>query len=792
MGAECIHCGEDCGKNPIMWNSKPFCCHGCKTVYQLLNENQLYTYYEIENTPGIKIETEDFGKKFAYLDNEEIQNKIYEFSEGDYRKVTLHIPSIHCSSCIWLLENLNTLNKGISHSRVNFVKKEVSISFNSKEISLRQVVELLASIHYVPNITLEDTDKKKSKQQNKKLLYKIGVAGFAFGNTMLLSFPEYIKGSLGIEARYEVVFGFLNLAFAIPVLFYSGSDYLLSAFKNLRRKIINIDLPIAIGMLAIFLQSSYEIVSQSGAGYMDSLCGFIFFLLVGKWYQNQTYQALSFERDYKSYFPVAVTRISDGREESIPIKNLKELDRVMVHNQELIPTDATLLKGEANIDYSFVTGESKSVRKMAGDILYAGGRQIGSSIELEVRNKVEQSQLTKLWNQDDKIDEGKNLSQLIDKVSKHFTLAVISISALTALFWSIADPSVIIKAFAAVLIVACPCALALSIPFAYGNTMRLLGKKGFFLKNSEVVEKLTKFDTIVFDKTGTITQTDILSIDYEGNELSDNELSMLKSLTRNSSHPLSTSIYNKYKTYQTIDVAEFRELPSRGLIGQFDDVKLKLGSEEFITGEMNEKSDTSSNVFVSFNGQVKGVFKIRNKYREGLEELINMLSKDYELHVLSGDNDTEKQNLKRLFGDDKNLHFNQSPADKMEYIKELKKSGENVLMIGDGLNDAGALKEANVSVSIADNVYHFSPACDAILEASYFKKLINYIKLSKSSLLIVKYSFLISFIYNLIGLSFAVAGQLSPIVAAILMPISSVTVVAFVSLMTSLVAKNKL
>ncbi len=792
MGAECVHCGEDCGKHPVLWNENPFCCNGCKTVYQLLNENQLYSYYEIEDTPGIKIKPEDFGKKFAYLDNEEIQNKIYDFSEGDYRKVSLNIPSIHCSSCIWLLENLNTLNNGITYSRVNFVKKEVAVSFNVNVISLRKVVELLASIHYVPNITLENTDKKKNKQQNKKLLYKIGVAGFAFGNTMLLSFPEYIKGSLGIETKYEIVFGFLNLAFAIPVLFYSGNDYLLSAFKNLRRKIINIDLPIAIGMLAIFIQSSYEIVSQSGAGYMDSLCGFIFFLLVGRWYQNQTYQALSFERDYKSYFPVAVTRINNNKEKHILIKDLKESDRILVHNQELIPTDAILVNGEANIDYSFVTGESRPVNKTAGEVIYAGGRQIGSSIELDVKSKVEQSQLTKLWNQDIKMDETKNLGKLIDKVSKNFTLVVISISILTAIYWSFIDTSVVLKAFASVLIVACPCALALSIPFAYGNTMRLLGKKGFYLKNSEVVEKLTKFDTIVFDKTGTITQTDVLTIDYEGEELSSIEFSMLKSLTRNSSHPLSSSIYNKYKEYETIEVKEYRELPSRGLIGQFDDVKLKLGSEEFITGESRIKRDTSSNVFISFNGKTKGFFKIRNKYREGLEELIFLLSKDYDLYMLSGDNDTEKQYLKRLFGDENKLHFNQSPSDKMKYIRDLKKAGKNVLMIGDGLNDAGALKDANVSISIADNVYHFSPACDAILEASYFKKLISYIRLSKSSLSIVKYSFLISFIYNFIGLSFAVAGQLSPIIAAVLMPISSVTVVAFVSLMTSLVAKNKL
>jgi len=792
MGKECVHCGEDCGNYPIIWNEKAFCCNGCKTVYQLLNDNKLYTYYEIESTPGIKIEVEDFGNKFAYLDNEEIKNKLFEFSEGDYRKVTLHIPSIHCSSCIWLLENLNTLNKGITHSRVNFVKKEVVISFNETEVSLRQIVELLSSIHYVPNITLEDTDKKKSKQQNKKLLYKIGVAGFAFGNTMLLSFPEYIKGSLGIEDRYRIVFGFLNLAFAIPVVVYSGSDYLLSAFKNLRRKIINIDLPIAIGILSIFFQSSFEIVTKSGAGYMDSLCGFIFFLLVGKWYQNQTYQALSFERDYKSYFPVAVTRLTGNNEESIPLEKLEENDLILVHNQELIPADGLLLKGEADIDYSFVTGESKPVRKVAGDFLYAGGRQIGSSIELEVKSKVEQSQLTKLWNQDTKNEDEKNLSKLIDKVSKHFTISVLTISALTAIFWGFIDSSIMLKAFASVLIVACPCALALSIPFAYGNMMRIFGKKGFYLKNSEIIEKLSKFDTIVFDKTGTITQTDILTIDYEGEALSKTELSMIKSLTRNSSHPLSASIYQQHNNYETIEVQEYRELPSRGLIGQFDNTKLKIGSEEFITGTVNPQNDTSSKVFVSFNEKTKGVFKIRNKYREGLQPLINKLAGKYELHLLSGDNDTEKKYLSSIFSSGTNLHFNQSPSDKMEYIKKLKKERKNVLMIGDGLNDAGALREANISISIADNVYHFSPACDAILEASSFDKITNYINLSKKSIKIVKASFIISFIYNILGLSFAISGQLSPIVAAILMPASSVSVVAFVSLLTSIVAKRKL
>jgi len=242
----CIHCGEYYDKEHIVWDNKSFCCNGCKSVYQILHANKLYKYYEIENSPGIKVVSTDYSNKYEYLDNDEIKKKLYEFSEGDIRKVKLFIPSIHCSSCIWLLENLHTFNDGILSSLVNFVKKEVTITFYESKISIRQLVELLSSLHYIPNITLESIEKSKAKHTNKKLLYKIGIAGFAFGNTMLFSFPEYIPGAESIDFHYKTFFGYLNLLLAIPVFIYCSSDYFLSAFKSLKNKIINIDIPIAL------------------------------------------------------------------------------------------------------------------------------------------------------------------------------------------------------------------------------------------------------------------------------------------------------------------------------------------------------------------------------------------------------------------------------------------------------------------------------------------------------------------------------------------------------------------
>lgn len=788
----CVHCGDDCGSHPVIWDEKPFCCNGCSTVYQILHENELCTYYDFESNPGIKVEAGKYKEKFAFLDDNEIAEQLYEFAEGNIRKITLYIPSIHCSSCIWLLEHLTILNQGVVKSMVNFVKKEVAITFNSDEISIRELAELLSSIHYIPEITLDKLQLKQNEEVNKSLLYKIGIAGFCFGNIMLLSLPEYVPGHEYLETHFKEFFGMMNFFLVLPVFFYSGSDYLLSAGKAIKHKFINIDVPISMGILMLFIQSSIEIFSGSGAGYMDSLTGLIFFLLIGKWYQNRTYQALSFERDYRSYFPVAVSKMENGIEISTPIEKLQKGDIILIRNQELIPADGILIKGEAQIDYSFVTGESKPVFKESGDHIFAGGKQMGSAIELTIEKDVIQSRLTQLWNQFEGEDSSNTkLNSLIDQISKYFTIAIITIGMFAGIYWLLNDSSKAVFAFTSVLIVACPCALALSAPFALGNTMRLMGRMGIYLKSSAVVEKLNSITTIVFDKTGTITQTDEVKVNFHGDELSDDDKIAVKSLTRHSTHVLSSTLYEFYKNIPPETVVNYTELPSMGISGTINGREIKLGSAKFIYEGKTETSSLNTEVYFSADGKIKGHFSLSNQYRTGLSELINGLTPKYDLHILSGDNDSEMENLTLIFPKKSIIRFNQSPNDKLEYINNLKKQNKSVLMIGDGLNDAGALKASNVGISIADDIYHFSPACDAILEASKFQQLSYFLKISGRSVLIVKLSFILSFLYNLFGLYFAVQGILSPIVAALLMPISSISVVAFATFTTNYIAKSK-
>jgi len=777
---KCVHCGADCGNSPVIWDEKPFCCHGCKTVYQILDQKKMGQYYKIQPMSGIRIETGKETRQFAFLDIEEIKEKLLSFNDGNTSSVHLFLPGIHCASCIWLLEHLNTLHQGIIYSNVNFPKKEIYITFKNDEITLRQIAELLAAIHYVPEITLDQIDEKKKPATNRSLLVKIGIASFSFLNIMMYSFPEYVPGGHLLEQEFKHVFGWLSFLLILPVVFYSASDYYLSAWKGLKYKVISIDLPITLGIIALFLQSSYEVFTGNGIGYMDSLAGLLFFLLIGKWYQGKTYEALSFERDYKSYFPVAVTRLVDGAEEIIPIKNLRKGEKIIVRNQELIPADANIVKGQANIDYSFVTGEAMPVPKSPGEFVFAGGRQMGSAIELLVEKEVEQSYLTQLWNQKSDKNEESRLNNTINNVSQYFTAVVMMVAFIAFFYWLMNDTlGKAVYVFASVLIIACPCALALTIPFTFGSTMRLFGRNGFYIKKTDVIEQLYRTTAVVFDKTGTITLNREVTIAFKGKQLSDDEIQKVRSVVRHSSHPLSTTLNEHFREYKQVATTSYDEVPGQGITAIIDGLRINVGSKAFVLGETENEPTSESRVYVSIDGDFKGYFSIGNRYRQGLNDVIPQLRQQYKIHLLSGDNDAEKDNLREIFGPDAELHFYQSPTDKKAYINKLKDAGFKVLMIGDGLNDAGALAESHAGISIADDVFSFSPACDAILESKRFGQLFHFLAFTKKSFGVIRLSFLLSFFYNVIGLSFAVTGMLSPIIAAILMPVSSISVVAF-------------
>jgi Cu+-exporting ATPase len=788
----CYHCGEDCSNDEIRIGEKLFCCNGCKTVYELLEANDLCTYYNLDENPGLTKKNE-IKKNFDFLEDLDLKEKLIDFTDGNITTVTFSLPQIHCSSCIWILENLYKMDEGIVHSQANFLKKIVSVKFIEEKTNLKNIVSLLSSIGYEPDLNLAEKEEEQSSLINKKLWYKIGVAGFAAGNIMLFSFPEYLSlNELGND-QIKPVFSYLNILFSLPVFLYSASDYFISAYKGLKKKIVNVDVPISIGIIVLFTRSLYEIFSQTGVGYLDSMTALVFFLIVGKMFQNKTYAALNFERNYKSYFPIAVTLVKNKIETTKPVEKLEVGDRIVIKNGELIPADSILINGLAFIDYSFVTGESNPIEKINGDLIYAGGRQVGGAIEVETVKEVSQSYLTRLWNNKvfDKDDSSK-IDAFVNVVSKYFTFIILSIAAFAAIYWLPFSSELAFNALTAVLIIACPCALALSTPFTLGNSLRIFGRNKFYLKSTHIIEKLSGINRIVFDKTGTITETKSASVNFNGDKLSEYESKLVKSLVRNSSHPLSKSIFNLFDGECFLNISNYKEIPGQGISGEIDNNIIQIGSKTYVIENSDgNESNLSTKVYLSINKKVKGFFTIGNKYRSELKSVISSLRKDYKFSILSGDNDGEKEILASYFDSNTDMYFRQTPFDKLSYVEKLQNKNEKVMMIGDGLNDAGALKRSNVGISIAEDINNFSPACDGILDAQSFNKLNTFIKFSKTSKNIIIFSFIISFIYNIVGISFAVQGTLSPVISAILMPLSSISVVIFATLATNILARKQ-
>jgi Cu+-exporting ATPase len=460
-----------------------------------------------------------------------------------------------------------------------------------------------------------------------------------------------------------------------------------------------------------------------------------------------------------------------------------------VCSQELVPADSKCLSNEAFIDYSFVTGESEPVKIRKGEIIYAGGKQTEAAIECEVLKDVSHSYLTSLWNNESFKKDKMDNQTLVQKLARHFTLLLLLISFSAFFYWLPTDSARGWNALTTVLIVACPCALLLSSTFTNGAIMKEYALAGVYLKNASVIESLAKTTHIVFDKTGTITNQ-VQSISFHGSELGEHELALIYSVCKQSNHPLSKALAKKLSFCDDLEITEYEEITGSGLSAICNTRQIKVGSAHFVGAQWQQAEANGPTVYISIDNKVLGYFSLSKEYRKSLAEVFSNLGEKYKLSILSGDNDSQMHGLQNVVGSKVPMLFNQSPHSKTEYIQNLKGNGEIVMMIGDGLNDSGALMQSHTGMSISDDVNNFSPACDTIITGTIFDKLPSLIKLSVNAQNIIKASFVLSLCYNVIGLWYAVGGNLSPVVAAILMPLSSISIILFTTGSSALVARK--
>lgn len=786
----CYHCGEDCIAQDLVLDEKHFCCEGCKTVFEILDQNHLCDYYQIDAHPGKKQLHQTQLKRFDVLNDPDLKKHFVVFQNDSQTHVQFDLPNMHCNSCIWLLEQLHQFQPAIYKSTVQFIKKQIRIVYDHHQIHLSEIAKLLTQIGYEPHLSLEQvSENPKQKAHQRKELYRIGIAGFCFANIMMLSFPEYFGIGNAQDAELKRLFSYLILLFSLPSFFYSGMVFFVSGWKGLMHKHLNIDLPIAIAILVTFVRSVFEIVSGTGAGFMDSMTGIIFFMLVGRFFQDKTYHRLSFERDFKSYFPISTTCIQSEIETQIPISKIQVGDILLIRNQELIPADAVLLDKEAFLDYSFITGEAELVPVKQGQLIYAGVRLSGAAVRVQTVKRTEQSYLTSLWNQSKSKNAAAVEPDFIHKIATVFGFVIIAIGVSALFFWMWkGDTQLGLNALTSVLIVACPCSLLLTSTFTFGHVLNMMSRNDIFLKNAAVVDKMSQCTAVVFDKTGTMTIHQESEISMEGKEIA-NHLPLAISLSKQSTHPLSKKIASIKVPHFEGKVIDFQEIVNMGIQGVLDGKLVKLGNDLFVIGHSLVHKAKQSVVHLSVNEQYVGAFYFSNKYRFGIDTLIRKLKKQFQLFVLSGDHNSEKSNLAQMLGDDVQVLFEQSPSDKLNFVKKLSSEHQKVMMIGDGLNDAVAMEHAHVGIAVSDEFNQFNPACDVIIKGSQLSILDKFIAYCKSAKYVIYFSFFISILYNLVGLSFAVQGTLQPVIAAILMPVSSISIVIITTLGAFFAAK---
>ncbi len=786
----CYHCGDSCRIGTVRKDEKVFCCSGCAAVYDILKQGNLCTYYDLEDKPGTKQSQALDYDKFAFLDDDEVVQKMIQFKDQSQTHIKFYLPQIHCASCLWLLEHLPQLHNGIQAAEVDFIQKEVFVVFKQEEISLKKLVTLLSKIGYEPQLnkgTIDGGNQKKKNYNSQNIKY-LGVAGACFVAIMMLSLPEYISGGQLYSESLSVFFRWANLVLCLPAVLYSSYVFFQSAWTGLKHKVLNTDAPVALAIGITFARSIYEVTVLGESGYFDSLTGLIFFMLLGRVLQQRTYRLINYERDFTSYFPIAVSKINKDKSIStVKLEDIKFADEVVVYPNDIIPIDGIVVKSKADIDYSFVTGESTPSSKETSDIVYAGGRVLNNKIVVYALKEASQSYLTHLWNKSNNEKIEKKTVKHTDWVSHYFTWGILVIAAVTAAVWLFIEPSKALWAATAVLIISCPCALLLSETFTKGNILRNLSKIGLYVKNEDVLDQLSHTDHIIFDKTGTLTEAKNFNTFYKGKTLTDFERNCIYSAVSQSKHPYSQAIATYLDEPEIAEKMMVKEIAGGGLEAHWDTHYLRIGSEEFVYGNAskalrqnqssNEEAKKSAEAYVMIDMELVGIFNFKNHYRANIPETLKQLSATYELSVLSGDNDAEYDNLRAMLGSKVKLNFNQKPNDKRAYIHQLKTQGKNTLMVGDGLNDNGALQESDCGLIICEESNSFFPGGDALLDAASVAKLGHILAVTKKIKPIIYLTFGLSLIYNLTGLFFAVQGNLSPLIAAILMPASSITII---------------
>ncbi len=799
----CFHCGLPLPPNEVFSEQiagaeRHFCCLGCQSVCRAIYDAGLDGFYQRTPDGSLLAPPPEPPRDIALFDLDEVQEEFVS-ELGEEREINLLVEGIHCAACVWLIERSLTTLPGLLKAQVNLANKRLLVRWDNSRLHLSAIIKRLGEIGYAAVPFDPEAAEGTIKKQNRALLFRMAVAGFAMMNLMWISIALYAGADTADDGQFRAMFHWIGFALASLTLFYSGSVFLRGAWTGLRHRHLTMDLPIAIGATSTYLYSTYVTVSGSVVGevYFDTVVNFIFVILVGRFLEAMSKRhAVAATQRLMDLQPRVATLLKGGDEKVVPIRTVKVGDTVLVKAGDKIPVDGTITDGRSSVDESMLSGEAEPVRKQHGDSVSAGTVNLHSALTLQVSATLRDTSLGRIIALVEEAQASKAPIQcMADRIVPWFVLTTLLLATATFLLWFNSGFELALMAATSVLIITCPCAFGLATPMAIAVAAGQGARHGILVKNGEVLETLSHINHFVFDKTGTLTSgrmqlQQLITVDGA------DEASLLRHaaiVERYSEHSIARAIIEAAEQRQlalsTATPEGFEGVPGNGVMARVEGEKIILGTSNWLLHNgitLDEKlreqahaleAEATSCIHMAVDHKHMAVLAIADQLRPDAQQLVSALrAAGIRITLLSGDRRRVAEAVAAKLGG-MEVIAEVLPQDKDRVVSELQARGEWVAMVGDGVNDAPALIRANVGIAVGSGTDVSVESADIVLMQDELDKVRLATLLSRRTLRTIRQNIGLSLSYNVVMVPLAMAAFITPLFAAIAMPISSLLVI---------------
>jgi Cu2+-exporting ATPase len=782
--AECAHCGLPVPAGlRVSGSPTQFCCQGCRTAWALIHEAGLDGYYHLaERRPQAAAAS---GRSFAEFDHPAFQSLYVTTRPDGLLETSLYLEGVHCGSCVWLVERVPLAIDGVAHAELDLGRSLAKVAWQGERQSLSAIARFLDQLGYRPHPFRGLKIDRMRKAEDRAALARIGVAGAIAGNVMTLALALYAGWFGAMEPVFERYFRWVSLVLVVPAYLWPGRVFFRSAWAALRARTLHMDVPIAIALGAGFVRGAINTATDSGPVYFDGLATLIFLLLVGRFLQQRAQRAATDSAELLySLSPSGARVVEDETIREIPTEALLPGMVLDVRASDTIAADGVVLSGHSEVDASLLTGESRPIAIEPGSQVFAGTLNRTAAFRMRVEQAGEESRIGQILRQ---VETGAQrrapVVKIADRVAARFVAAVVLLAAVTWLVWSFRNPAAAADNAIALLIVTCPCALAMATPLAITVAIGRAARNGILIKGGDAIEQLAEPGHLILDKTGTVTEGVTALVDWIG---SDDVKPLVLGLELHASHPVAEGFRRAWSSIEPAEVTEVRHVLGGGLEGRAGGHDVRVGAPGFIlatAGDPNgwaaKRNPLLTPVLVAVDGEVVAVASFGDPIRPDAREALDTLrARGWTVELLSGDDPSVVRHVAGELGIPEQAATGAAtPEEKLARIEQAGRTGATVTMVGDGVNDAAAIARADVGIGVRGGAEACLAAADVFLARPGLTPLVDLVSGSTRTLGTIRRVMGLSLAYNAIGATLAMTGHLDPLIAAILMPASSVTAI---------------